>query len=224
MQGQAARGVAVWDGASWSELGGGVNFDRSFLVNDGAVLSFRGEIVVGGDFSLASGRPSAFLARWTPTGAPWFARAPISQAVVEGAGVTLSGTAAAGYGALEYRWLRDGQVVVDGPGGASAGGGAVSGATTPELSIAGVRAGDAGSYVLEARTAGCPWGAAPAATLTVTPACRADINADGELTFDDITLFVGFYNANDPRADFNNDGEWTFDDITIFVAVYNGGC
>jgi probable HAF family extracellular repeat protein len=56
------------------------------------------------------------------------------------------------------------------------------------------------------------------------PACRPDLNGDGELTFDDIQLFVSLYNANDPRADFNNDQEWTFDDIQLFVQLYNSGC
>jgi hypothetical protein len=56
------------------------------------------------------------------------------------------------------------------------------------------------------------------------PVCRPDLNSDGELTFDDIQLFVSLYNANDPRADFNNDQEWTFDDIQLFVQLYNAGC
>jgi hypothetical protein len=56
------------------------------------------------------------------------------------------------------------------------------------------------------------------------PSCRADLNSDGELTFDDIAIFVGLYNASDPRADFNGDGEWTFDDIPLFVSAYNAGC
>jgi hypothetical protein len=54
--------------------------------------------------------------------------------------------------------------------------------------------------------------------------CRPDLNSDGELTFDDIQLFVSLYNANDARADFNNDQEWTFDDIQLFVQLYNSGC
>jgi hypothetical protein len=59
---------------------------------------------------------------------------------------------------------------------------------------------------------------------TRPPSCRPDLNNDGELTFDDIQLFVQLYNANDPRADFNNDQEWTFDDIQAFIALYNAGC
>jgi hypothetical protein len=63
--------------------------------------------------------------------------------------------------------------------------------------------------------------ALPAAGTIV---CRPDLNNDGELTFDDIQLFVALYNANDARADLNNDQEWTFDDIQLFVSLYNAGC
>jgi hypothetical protein len=55
-------------------------------------------------------------------------------------------------------------------------------------------------------------------------ACQADLNDDGELTFDDIQLFVGAYNTSDPRADLNEDGELTFDDVQLFIARYNAGC
>jgi uncharacterized membrane protein len=59
---------------------------------------------------------------------------------------------------------------------------------------------------------------------TLPGPCRVDFNNDGELTFDDIQLFVSAYNAQQTSADFNNDGEWTFDDIQAFVAQYNAGC
>jgi hypothetical protein len=73
-------------------------------------------------------------------------------------------------------------------------------------------------------TPGAPDGAGFSVLFRVTPSCRADLNSDGELTFDDIQLFVGFYNGADPRADVNSDGEWTFDDIQLFVGLYNAGC
>jgi hypothetical protein len=55
-------------------------------------------------------------------------------------------------------------------------------------------------------------------------ACPPDLNSDGELTFDDIQLFVTLYNTADARADLNGDQEWTFDDIQLFVQLYNAGC
>jgi hypothetical protein len=60
--------------------------------------------------------------------------------------------------------------------------------------------------------------------LDAPPACRPDLNADGELTFDDIQLFISLFNANDNRADFNGDQEWTFDDIQLFISLFNAGC
>jgi hypothetical protein len=65
---------------------------------------------------------------------------------------------------------------------------------------------------------------ANALLYVIGPTCRVDFNSDGELTFDDIQLFVQLYNASDPRADLNNDQEWTFDDIQLFISLYNAGC
>jgi hypothetical protein len=54
--------------------------------------------------------------------------------------------------------------------------------------------------------------------------CPADLNLDGETTFDDVQLFIGLYNAGNSGVDGNVDGELTFDDIQIFIARYNAGC
>jgi cytochrome c peroxidase len=54
--------------------------------------------------------------------------------------------------------------------------------------------------------------------------CAADLNNDGEATFDDIQVFVAWHNAGDRRADYNDDREFTFDDVMAFVQAYNAGC
>jgi hypothetical protein len=59
--------------------------------------------------------------------------------------------------------------------------------------------------------------------------CCVDYNADGELTFEDVLLFVAAFNARvggacAPGADANDDGEFTFDDIQLFVSRFNAGC
>lgn len=51
----------------------------------------------------------------------------------------------------------------------------------------------------------------------------ADLNLDGEVTFDDTQLFNTWFNAEDPRADLNADLEWTFEDTQLWVAIYNAG-
>ena len=54
---------------------------------------------------------------------------------------------------------------------------------------------------------------------------------DGQLTADDIIVFLGWYFASDPRADIGgpnqspkSDGELTADDIIIFLNAYFRGC
>ncbi|CAN0585186.1 unnamed protein product, partial [Laminaria digitata] len=52
----------------------------------------------------------------------------------------------------------------------------------------------------------------------------ADFNADGELNFLDVSLFIGAFNGQDPIADFNADGQFNFFDIAGFIGVYQAGC
>lgn len=67
MRGSNASGaIAAWDGASWSPLGSGVrrlspNLNTLVL----ALAEYRGDLIVGGLFSLAGGKLSLALAEWT---------------------------------------------------------------------------------------------------------------------------------------------------------------
>jgi hypothetical protein len=61
VDGTPAKRIARWDGASWYELGGGVEGIGS-AVN--AVQTYRGELVVGGIFSSAGGVPASTVAIW----------------------------------------------------------------------------------------------------------------------------------------------------------------
>jgi uncharacterized protein (TIGR03118 family) len=54
--------------------------------------------------------------------------------------------------------------------------------------------------------------------------CFPDVNSDGVLNDRDLALFDTLYDNEDVRADLNNDGEWTFDDRQAFVLLYNSGC
>ncbi|MFG0247078.1 MAG: FG-GAP-like repeat-containing protein [Phycisphaerales bacterium JB052] len=57
-----------------------------------------------------------------------------------------------------------------------------------------------------------------------TRLCAADINADGVLSFFDVSAFlVGFINQ-DPIADFTNDGDLDFFDVSAFLILYGKGC
>jgi hypothetical protein len=163
---------------------------------------------------------------------PALAAPPAATPMTQGQSATITAVVR-GQGPMTFRWRRNGVDISDGPGGASPGGGVVAGAAgqLPDplegapvsLTIAGVRGSDAGDYALVLTNA-CGGVTSPAAALAVTVPCRADLNNDGELTFDDVQLFVSLYNANDPGADINGDQEWTFDDIQAFIALYNAGC
>ncbi len=57
------------------------------------------------------------------------------------------------------------------------------------------------------------------------------IGGDGELTADDIIVFLGWYFAGDVRGDVaganqtpGRDGQWTADDIIVFLGRYFAGC
>jgi hypothetical protein len=70
IDGMLALGIAKWDGASWSALGTGLtNFFLSpsvpFVINN-----IGSNIYVGGDFSLAGGKPSPYFASYN-TGFLW---------------------------------------------------------------------------------------------------------------------------------------------------------
>ena len=56
------------------------------------------------------------------------------------------------------------------------------------------------------------------------PGCPADVDGDGEVTFDDIDAFVAAFLAGDLAADIDGNGEVTFDDIDAFVAAFLAAC
>jgi hypothetical protein len=56
------------------------------------------------------------------------------------------------------------------------------------------------------------------------PDCPADIDANGQLDFFDISAFIALYNSQNPIADFDNDGNFDFFDVSSFLDLYNAGC
>jgi hypothetical protein len=59
-----ANRIARWDGAAWSPLGSGIGTpgDDSYIT--ALVADERGDLYVGGQFTLAGNKPSAYLAKW----------------------------------------------------------------------------------------------------------------------------------------------------------------
>jgi hypothetical protein len=54
--------------------------------------------------------------------------------------------------------------------------------------------------------------------------CPADLFADGELDFFDVSAFLSALLAEDPIADFTQDGEYDFFDVSAFLAAFMDGC
>ncbi|MBM4109171.1 MAG: hypothetical protein FJ255_10245 [Phycisphaerae bacterium] len=61
-------------------------------------------------------------------------------------------------------------------------------------------------------------------SVTLTFACRADMNVDGGVDFNDVLEFLNAYAALDPRADVNEDGAVDFTDFVAYLDLFNAGC
>lgn len=61
------RGIAKWDGQSWSSVGGGVQRPGFGFLNVQALREYNGELIVGGLFTLAGEVPVTNLAKWNGT-------------------------------------------------------------------------------------------------------------------------------------------------------------
>jgi len=55
-------------------------------------------------------------------------------------------------------------------------------------------------------------------------ACQADLNADGQLNFFDVSAFLSAFSAQDPIADFTNDALFNFFDVSAFLSAFAAGC
>ena len=75
------------------------------------------------------------------------------------------------------------------------------------------------SVLATARDTEAPASAVPPAACNI-----ADLNADNNLAFNDINLFVSAFLGNTSEADLNMDGAWDFNDINLFVSAFLSGC
>lgn len=189
--------IARFNGTNWQGFGTGLSntaYAAEFLPS--------GDMVVVGGFKAAGGLPNLGFARWSPTGAPWVAVEPVSQIVSAGQRLTLSATPAEGCSNVSVQWFRNGQPISDGPGGASPGGGVVSGASTvlasptagmpAVLVIDQVACGDAGIYHAQFANA-CGSATTVQITANIGPclaAIPADYDRDGQITLDDLCDFI----------------------------------
>jgi hypothetical protein len=252
----SAPGVARWTGSSWQSFavsGQGTGPDDTAW----AVTSSNGETVFGGEFNRVAGRRAWNLARWSDLCVSWITQQPVNVAAVPGGTAILSATPANGYNGLTVQWQRQTSPgvfvnVANGAGGAGSGGGTLAGATGPapvgtllgwgqtaHLIITGAQPADAGVYQVTFTNA-CGTATSVPVTLTVqstgcgpSDVARAGplVGPDGELTADDIIVFIGWFVNGDIRADVARtgqqplpDGEFTADDVIVFINRFIQGC
>ncbi len=215
INGVAANNIASWDGTTWRPLGSGLDA-RVFGLG-----VYHDELVVCGGFKNAGGRPSTYWARWSDTGAPWIARQPEAVIAAQSFGASFRVAPASGFPELKFRWRRNGQAIADGPGGASVGGGWVSGATSATLDIADTRFSDAGDYDCVI-IGSCGSAASQAAHLSVV--CLADADANGFVNGVDFDTFILAFELGDPAADADRNGWVNGEDFDAFVAAFEAGC
>lgn len=228
-----AKSIARWNGSSWSSLGGGTNGDVYAL----ATMP-NGDLAVGGSFTTVGNLVSAYWARWSENPAPSIALQPAGQFVGKHSMFTLIAAPANGFNAVTYQWFRNQTPISDGPGGASIGGGVVSGASgalpSPTysslvtLAISDVQPSDTGSYTIIFTN---PCGATSSQPAgVVVEGCTGDLNGDNLVDSVDFQFFVFAYNildCADPAmpstcaADLNDDGVVDDADFSIFVLAYD---
>jgi hypothetical protein len=196
-----------------------------------------GEIVAGGLFVTALNSQGGIqlltnrIARWSDTGIPGVAAQPVAQTAAPGAAVTLSATCATGYdviGPVAFQWRRNGVSIVDGPGGASLGGGTVSGSSgtlsfsnpSVSLTISGIRPSDAGSYSV-AFTNSCGSASSSYVLVAVPNGCLGDLNGDRGVNGADLGLLLGSWGG--AQFDLNGDGVVTGADLGILLGAW-GTC
>lgn len=211
-----------------------INYSIETRVNALAFLA-SGEIFAGGGFYAAGGIPSSNFARWTDTGIPWVARQPLPKSLDAGETLTISATCASGYdfnGPVTFQWQRNGVPITDGPGGASTGGGIVSGASgalpsptmnsTATLTITNSQPSDAGEYTITFSNS-CGEETSTAAQITIETYCPADFNQDGGVDGGDVEAFFLAWESADESADVNRDGGVDGNDVEVFFVAWEAG-
>ncbi len=184
--------------------------------------------IAGTAINNVTGKGEAFLWTRAECTSPAINAQPAHTATCNGPSVGFA-LAASGTPPFTYQWRRNG-TPIDPQANASA--------ATATLTIPSVQVGDSGSYDCTITNA-CGSATSNAATLAVTQCCGPsdvagpgqNVGPDGELTADDIIVFLNWFFAGDNRADVagpgqstSPDGEFTADDIIVFLNAFFAGC
>lgn len=147
----------------------------------------------------------------TSSGGPIITHQPNDSMVTSGQSAFFS-VMITGVAPIAYQWRRDGVILSDG--------GAVSGATTPTLTINPTVLADNGAAFDCVAGNTCGGVVSDIAVLTVF--CRADWNHNGVVNSQDFFHFLAdFFEAH---ADFNGDGLTNSQDFFDFLGAFFAGC
>lgn len=188
--------------------------------------------------SISDGRTGLFISDVNATCRASITDQPDDASIASGDDAAMSVTIAAGFIAGSYRWQRDGEDIIDGSGGASAGGGDVSGASgllaSPHdgspltLTISGAQASDAGEYTVIFSNICGDTPTVPATLAVVPPACPGDADGNGTVEFADITSVLGNwgtdYSPGTGPGDADGNGLVNFTDITTVLSNWGSAC
>lgn len=174
--------LARWDGTAWQPLGAGTN---------GRVRSITGTtfqsdtVYIGGEFTTAGGAAAVRVAQFNATAAPTIILQP--AATTEKCGSTARFITLAADAPVSFQWRRNSVNLADA--------GAISGATSPILTVAPCAAANAGSYDCVVAWAGGCSATTSAAALTVSGCCPADFDNNGTINPSDVASFINSWFA-----------------------------
>jgi hypothetical protein len=148
---------------------------------------------------------------------PSFSRQPAGSEVIDGQSVELQAFAV-GEEPLEYKWLRDGEELSDGPTGF---GSALNGVHASQLEIDRTTSADGGFYSVRVSN---PCGVLESTAVIIGVRCLADFNLDGGVDGSDVDAFFSAWSSGDSSADLDGNGGVDGADISPFFAAWEAGC
>lgn len=225
--GATASDAAVWlfDGQEWQRVANAPNTARGRTNHVTWRDDLRGRIMIYGGTISSTNRETW---EYRGVGGPVVASAPAWQVSCRAGVASFTVELAAGQSASSVNWLRDGQVVSDGP---TPWGSIIQSSESADglshtITITGVTDRDSAGYQC---VLGSDCGGATVTNPAALRICIADFNCSGSGVGDgvseqDIFDYFTAWFGGDPRADVNRSGTVTVEDIFEFLASWFAGC
>lgn len=208
--GEPASGIASWDGSAWNRFNSGLNGGVYALSGGSPGVGTPGALVAGGNFNLAGGAGSKYIARWISSGEPSICGQPHDTITCPHANVELS-VAVLGPGPFSYQWTKDNEPIEPALNPSAA---------TATLRLPNVSAADDGVYQCFVSNA-CGDAATEAFTLSV---CAADVDCSGGIDLEDYFRFFNCFDQTLDCADLDGVAGVGLEDFFAFFNAWDAGC